>query len=127
MGCADKKFYTSSDGQTWTEISSATNGIFSIAYANGKFIYADTTSSSARSVPFYISSDNGETWTLLETVSSSNMGEFVYTAGVGNVLYWGMSGAQKMSTDGGTTIISDNYVGNRKITFGNNTYFYLCK
>ena len=125
MGCADKNFYTSSDGQTWTEISSATNGIFSIAYANGKFIYADTTSNSARSVPFYISSDNGATWTLLETVSSSNIGEFVYTAGVGNVLYWGMSGVQKMSTDGGTTITSDNYVGNKKITFGNDTYFYL--
>lgn len=117
MGCEDKKFLRSSDAQTWTEVSSATYGILPVyiagynqtrmGYANGKFIFVDAVNTYGNSYPIKISADNGETWTLLDTVNALEP-DYVWAYGVGDVLYWGADNTSKLSTDGGSTIETDS-------------------
>lgn len=118
--------YVSGDGINWTLSSSITNNVFSLAYGAGGLI---AVSNFSNTPDVYRSTDDGATWSALNTGISGVYQRISYTDGVG---YFAVgyvtstsNGRTKFSTNGVTWSAGANITGRLyscAIQSGTNTY-----
>jgi hypothetical protein len=131
------KIWTSTDGSTWTAMTSpfGTSYIEAIAYGNGKFVALGNDFDSSSNKPAAYLSDSAAAWTSVSPVPV-NGGKIAFCNNIfiAGTAIWGSTGVEggiRTSADGTTwsalyEIDSSSSKTFSIIAYGNNTYVMAC-